>query len=199
MKYLLSAIFVIFFMISCQDSSNIIDPATSTAPLSFNNDGLSQYELIPLPPKSPEWEDSVFTVSKEINGNAGGVIQMFKYYITSSGSPCFIYIDLRIPKNAFTGTKNITMTLDDEFTAIHFYPEMNFNKTLLLTQYFQCIDLIPILSNWARRIDFVYINDDGEIEIIQKNGIGINNLLGLVKVINARLHHFSRYGWIRKN
>lgn len=199
MKYLTTIIFALFILISCNDSSNITYPILNTTSQTLSKDGLNEYELIPLPAKSPAWEDSIFAVSKVINGNVGGVIQMFRYYITASGSPCFVYIYLSIPKNAFTGTKNITMTLDDEIAAVHFYPEMNFNKSLILNQYFQCIDLIPILGNWTNRIDFCYIKANGEIEIIQKNGVEINNLLGLVKVTGSRLPHFSRYGWIRKS
>jgi hypothetical protein len=196
MKYLTTIIFALFILISCNDSSNITDPILNTTSQTLSKDGLNQYELIPLPPKSPAWEDSIFTVSKVINGNVGGVIQMSRYYITASGSPCYIYIYLSIPKNAFTGTKNITMTLDDEFAAVHFYPEMVFAKELRLFQSFEGLQLENLPTG---TIDFVFIHDDGSIELIKKNGIQIVVPQGIVRFQNAKLLHFSRYGWIRKS
>jgi len=196
MKYLTTIIFALFILISCNDSSNITDPILNTTSQTLSKDGLNQYELIPLPPKSPAWEDSIFTVSKVINGNVGGVIQMSRYYITASGSPCHVYIYLSIPKNAFTGTKNITMTLDDEFAAVHFYPEMVFAKELRLFQSFEGLQLENLPTG---TIDFVFIHDDGSIELIKKNGIQIVVPQGIVRFQNAKLLHFSRYGWIRKS
>jgi len=198
MKFFLSALFTILMMIGCQDTSNITDPIDNPY-----SDGLNkkpsheEYELISLPTKAAEWQGATFSVSKQINGNTGGQVQMFDYYVTSSGLPFYIFISLNIPKNAFTGTQTITMTLDDEYAYIHFYPEMDFNKDLILNQYFQGIDLIQFGGNYLQEMDFVYIDDDGKLEVIEKNSVTLNNIIGLVKIEGARIPHFSRFGWIR--
>ena len=198
MKTFLSALFIILMMIGCQDTSNIIDPIDNPYSDRLNKKPThEEYELIPLPTKAPEWQGVTLSVSKEINGSTGGQVQMFNYYITASGLPFFISIRLDIPKNAFTGTQTITMILDDEYAYIHFYPEMEFNKDLILNQYFQGIDLIQFTGNYQQDMDFVYIDDDGELELIEKNSVTLNNIVGLVKIQGARIPHFSRFGWIR--
>ena len=103
--------------------------------------------------------------------------------------------DLRIPPGAFKGTETITMTVDDEFAAFHFYPAMTFMDTLHFFQKFEGLHLENFSTG---TIDFVFISDDGQIELIKENGIQVIVPQGIVRVQNALLRHFSRYGWIRK-
>ena len=154
-----------------------------------------QYELIPLPPKSPVWLDSVFTMSKAINGSVGGRMIMEKYYISADGDSVIIGVDLRIPAGAFQGNKTIKIVLDDEYAAFHFYPQMGFDDTLRLFQHFKGINLEQYPTG---TFDFVYISDNGSVELIKKNGTQIIVPQGIVRVQNAKLVHFSRYGWVRK-
>jgi hypothetical protein len=156
----------------------------------------NKYEQIPLPAKSALWMDSVFTMSKEIDGSVGGRMIMEKYYIADDGDSIIIYTDLRIPESAFQGTKIITMTVDDEYAAIHFYPEMVFADTLKLFQSFEGLHL----ENYSTgTLDFVFISDAGTIELIKRNGLQVVKPQGIVRVQNAKLLHFSKYGWIRKS
>jgi hypothetical protein len=156
---------------------------------------LIDYELIPLPAKSPEWIDSVFTMSKEIDGSVGGQMIMEKYFISEYGDSIIIEADLRIPAGAFEGTEIITMTVDDDYAYMHFYPEMIFEDTLKFTHKFQGLNLDEYPTG---TIDFVFIANDGSIEILKKNGVQVIVPQGLVRVLNAKLTHFSRYGWVRK-
>ncbi len=178
----------------CENFSDLTNPVLNSEPESINKITKFDFELIPLPPKSPVWEDSIFTVSQIIDGNVGGRIILEKYYIDAKGDSVSIFADLRIPEGAFQGTENITITADDQFAAIHFYPSMAFEDTLKLFQSFEGIDL----SNYTNgTIDFVFIDDDGNVELIKKNGTQIVIPQGIVRVQNAKLQHFSRYGWIR--
>ncbi|MBT8378914.1 MAG: hypothetical protein KJN64_06775 [Ignavibacteria bacterium] len=207
MKTLLTSIFLIIILVGCQDTTNITDPLHSTNPMnlnkSYDRDDYG-FDLIQLPTKSPEWQDSVFTVSKEIDGEDGGNVTLFKYYITESGWPFYIYATLDIPENAFQGTKIITMTLDEEFATIHFYPETqtNWYKPFILNQYFQGLDYVGLFSKYMimtlEDFDFVYQNQNGQVETVKKDAFQFNRQLGLIKVQGANLTHFSRYGWIRK-
>lgn len=156
---------------------------------------LPLYENIPLPNKSPFWQDSVFTMSQIIDGSVGGRMIMEKFYISDLGDSVIIEADLRIPPGAFRGTKTITMTVDDEYAAIHFYPAMVFKDTLRLFQSFKGLNL----ENYPTgTIDFVFISDDGSTELIKKNGVQVVVPQGIVRIQNAKLLHFSRYGWVRK-
>ena len=199
MKSLLPTILSVIILIAgCETSSDLLINPANTSETSINEffpKGGITYKLIPLPLKSPLWQDSVFTMSQTIDGEIGGRMIMEKYYISLEGDSILIWADLSIPAGAFLGNKTITMTVDDEFAAIHFYPEMVFQDTLRLFQGFKGIDL----TNYdTGTLDFVFIDDDGTIELVKKNGMQIVKPQGIVRVMNAKLLHFSRYGWVRK-
>ena len=184
----------LILLVGCDNSPDLsVNYSGNTPQASLSK--ITEYELIPLPNKSPLWLDSIFTMSKEINGSVGGRMVMEKYYIAEDGDSIIIKADLRIPKGAFQGTKTITMTVDDEYAAVHFYPSMVFDDTLRLFQSFEGLNL----ENYPTgTIDFVFIANDGSIEIIKKNGVQVMVPQGIVRVQNAKLLHFSRYGWVRK-
>jgi hypothetical protein len=186
---------IVVLIFGCENTSNIIDPVNTSVSKHYNKITDFDYELIPLPPKSPIWSDSIFTISQMIDGDVGGRIIMEKYYIADNGDSVSIFADLRIPAGAFPGTETINITVDDDFAAIHFLPSMVFADTLKLFQSFKGLDL----SSYTNAIlDFVFIDDEGNIELIKKNGVQVNMPQGFVRVQNAKILHFSRYGWVRK-
>lgn len=195
MKAILSILLVtLVVLVGCDNSPDLLvnNPENDFSKSSIS---LTPYVQIPLPNKSPLWADSIFTMSQIIDGSVGGRMIMEKYYIAEDGDSVLMKADLRIPEGAFQGTETITMTVDDAFTAIHFYPEMVFEDTLRLFQSFEGLHL----ENYPTGIlDFVFIDDDGTIELIKKNGVQIVVPQGIVRVQNAKLVHFSKYGWIRK-
>jgi len=184
----------ILLLAGCDNASDLLvnDPGNNSQ-LSFSK--MFEYELIPLPNKSPLWQDSVFTMSKVIDGSVGGRIIMDKYYISADGDSIIIGVDLRIPAGAFEGHKTITVVLDDEYAVFHFYPHMEFNDTLHLFQSFEGLNLEGYPTG---TLDFVYIAYDGTLELIKKNGLQVIVPQEILRVMNAQLLHFSRYGWIKK-
>jgi hypothetical protein len=134
-------------------------------------------------------------MSKAIDGSAGGRMIMEKYYIANDGDSVSIEVDLRIPAGAFQGTKNITLIVDNNYATVHFYPEMIFDDTLRLFQRFKGLHLENYVTG---TFDFVFIRDNGTTELIKNNGLQVVVPQGIVRVQNAKLYHFSRYGWIRK-
>jgi hypothetical protein len=195
MKTILIILLTTILLLWGCDNSSDLGVNISENDYSISKSTENKHEQIPLPDKSQLWMDSVFTVSKEIDGSLGGRIIMEKYYLAEDGDSIIIYADLRIPEGAFQGTKIITMTADDEFAAIHFYPEMVFADTLRLFQHFVGLHLENYSSG---TLDFVFIQDDGSFELIKKNGLQVVKPHGIVRVQNAKLLHFSKYGWIRK-
>jgi hypothetical protein len=182
-------IIITVFLIGCDTSPDL----SVNNPEIFDKAAPSK-TLIPLPNKSPLWEDSVFTMSREIDGSVGGRMIMEKYYIAENGDSVIIKADLRIPPEAFRGIETITMKVDNKYAAIHFYPTMVFKDTLRLFQSFEGLNLEEYPTG---TIDFVYISDDGSISLIKKNGVQVIVPQGIVRVQNAKLTHFSRYGWVR--
>lgn len=195
MKYISTILMLtLVLLIGCDTSTDLsVNNYEEISQTSLSK--ITEYELIPLPNKSPLWVDSVFTMSKEIDGSVGGRIIMEKYYISEDGDSVIIKADLRVPEGAFLGTKTITMTADDEYASIHFYPSMIFDDTLKLFQSFEGLHL----ENYPTgTFDFVFIANDGSIELIKRNGLQVIVPQGILRVQNAKLLHFSRYGWVRK-
>lgn len=191
MKTILTVLMAaIVLLIGCDTSSDLtVNPVE-------NNSNTQVYKLIPLPQKSALWTDSVFTISQVIDGSVGGRIIMTNYYISDTGDSVEFEVDLRIPAGAFQGSETITITVDSDSASVRFYPEMVFADTLRLFQSFKGLNLENMQTG---TIDFVFINDDGSIELIKKNGTQIVVPQGILRVQNAKLLHFSRYGWIRKS
>jgi hypothetical protein len=105
-------------------------------------------------------------------------------------------VKLKIEKDCFSGIVDITMTVDDVYTAVKFTPKMVFNKPIDLDVKYRGLDpdqLILTSSNY----DFLYIDDNGDTETIPTNGVVVNAELGEIFVKKAKLSHFSRYVFIR--
>jgi hypothetical protein len=192
----------ILFIFSCETNVDPVyqEPVQKSAE-SFSDEGGSlnsviNYEMIPLPARSPIYLDSIFSITQTIVGEIGGQIILDRSYISDRGRLVTILVDLTIPANAFNGTRVIRLTIDDGTAAVHCLPAMSFNFPLHLIQTFTGLDL----QNYKiEEIDFVYIRKNGELEEVEKDAIIVNRLLGIVTVLDAELDHFSRYGWVRKS
>ena len=190
MKTVISILLFSFFWILGCDSS----PDLSVNSTENNSTGSTTFEKIKLPSPSALWKDSLITMSQTIDGSVGGRLILDKYYMSENGDSIKVKVDLIIPADAFQGTKTITITVDQTDAAVHFYPAMVFNDTLRLFQSFEGLNLDGYSTG---TIDFVYIRDDGTAELLKKNGTQIILPQGIMRVQNAKLIHFSRYGWVR--
>jgi len=190
MKIIISILLFSFFGILGCDSS----PDLSVNSTENNSISTTTFEKIKLPNPSALWKDSLITMSQTIDGSVGGRLILDKYYMSENGDSIKVKVDLRIPAGAFQGTKSITITVDQIDAAVHFYPAMVFDDTLRLFQSFEGLNLDGYSTG---TIDFVYILDDGTTELIKKNGTQIILPQGIMRVQNAKLIHFSKYGWVR--
>jgi len=161
-----------------------------------SGNSIINYDIIPLPARSPIFLDSVFTISKTIVGELGGQIILDRLYISDRGKLVTMLVNLIIPPNAFPGQRRITLTIDRNFSVVHCLPAMEFNFPLTLVQTFTGLDL---QDYQAEDIDFVYIKKNGLIEEVERTSITVVKSLGILTVLNAKLNHFSRYGWVRKS
>jgi len=188
MKSLIFSLLLIsLVLLGCTDSTDFLTDPVKSYP-----------ELVKLPPRSSSSlsVETVFSVSQTIDGDQGGTIILDESYEAENGETVTIYGKLKIPKHAFQGTETITMSVDDEYAAVHFEPAMVFNQKLKLDLEFTGLDLENMGfedGEW----DFAFISDDGEIEIVKKDGVEIDIDEGELSVEKAKLHHFSRYGWCR--
>jgi len=194
MKTITLILLGLIFLAGCDNSIDEIVNSPAITPLLTETE-VSEDDLLPLPKRSALWMDSVFTMSQEIDGAVGGKMILEKYYISEDGDSVSFKADLTIPEGAFQGVRTITITADDRVAFVHFYPEMAFEKELKFNQSFKGLNLENYESG---KIDFCYLAPDGTIEVIKRDGVEIKLREGQVKVSKAKLHHFSRYGWVRK-
>jgi len=203
MKHIITFLSILLLpLIGCSDYTEFPVEPTSNNKVLEKQSVLSEtpdcrtpkYELIPLPPRAPEWQGITLSANAIIFGKLGGEIVLDKFYIADDGRIINILASLKIPPGAFKGARKITIKVDDEFAALHFYPSMTFEKPLMLTQSFTGLNLSDYRTG---TIDFSFIGDDGSVECIRKNAVQVIVPQGFVRVLNARLSHFSRYGWTR--
>ncbi len=185
-KLLLIITFLGLMLAGCSDTNNNpVNPNTA-----------AKKQLIPLPEKSSTSTETEFSVSKTINGEEGGTINLVRFYFSFRGKLVFVFAHLTIPQNAFEGTHTITLTTDDAYAAVNFDPHMQFNIPLNLTLSFTGLNLGALGMN-STNVGFDYFDDYGNAFPVENDGINVNLISGNLTVINAKIHHFSRYGFSR--
>lgn len=184
MKIILTILLLItLFLVGCSD--------TPVSPVKNEN---HSYQLIKLPKKSDLAIENSYSVTKSIDGEEGGIIRLNESYVAADGHTVYIYVKLTIRNNSFPGVVDITITADDEYAAVEFNPEMTFNVPLELNLTFQGLDL-DSLGLTTGDYDFVYIDDEGNVEVIGYNAIHVNEEWGKLWVTQADIPHFSRYAF----
>ncbi len=158
--YLLSLSLILLF--GCKDSIN------QTTPIQKN----VQRELIPLPQPSQIGGVSNYTQTVSIDGSIGGNI-IINHGLFDSGDSVIVSAVLHIPKNAFEGTVDITLTLDTKFATVYFDPAMTFSIPLSLNLKFTGLNL-KAMNLDPETVDFSYIDSDGNISHIDYNTLNVN-------------------------
>jgi hypothetical protein len=187
MKKLLSitAIFLMF-LVGCSNEQNNI-----TAPTTGINE-LSKGEAV-----TTSFSEPIVSVSQLIDGAVGGWITLSKSYLNEQGRLMSVDASVFFPQGSFEGQTTITMTADFSSASIEFYPSMQFNKWLSLNLWYQNLSLNQMGYGSNDKVDFVYFDDDGNTYPIVSKSVSMNYHQGSLKVNNAWLNHFSRYGFVR--
>ena len=184
MKITLSTLLlIILFLVGCSD--------TPVSPVKSEN---HSYQLIKLPKKSGLYIENTYAVTDTIDGEVGGTIRLNESYIAADGHTVYIDVMLKFKHNSFPGVAIITITADDEYAAVDFSPEMTFDVPLELNLAFQGLDL-DSLNLTTGDYDFVYIDGEGNVEVIGYNAIHVNEDQGKLWVTQADIPHFSRYAF----
>lgn len=184
MKYIISSLLVtLLFLLGCDQVAEINAP----------QEQILNKQLISLPiPKGLGVED-LHTEFKDINGYYGGwFYEEFTYTSGTSGN-VNISSTLHFNSYSFYGTKTISQTFNTETAAITFGPSMQFNVPVDYTLSITGADLSGV--NPAT-LDFVYIDANGNMYAVEKDYVIMDLGAGMLKVKNAKLNHFSRYGFV---
>jgi hypothetical protein len=184
-KLLTFLLFSVFLLIGCNQESEI------TAPVDTGTN--HQYKLISLPaPAAGLQIESAHTEYKYIDGEEGGTFYA-EYSYQSNNGTVSQYSTLNFYEEAFSGLKNISQTFSSEGAAMVFGPSMQFQATVKYTYTIYGADLTGVNPN---TLDFVYIDANGNMINVQYDYVDMDQNSGMLKVVNARLPHFSRYGFV---
>jgi len=130
------------------------------------------------------------TWSKYINGKNGAFFSGTKWLSNSVSA----YVEIWVPAGAFTGCKTISATLNSENIYADFSPSpLTFNTPIYYTVEYYGVDITGIDPN---NVDFYYIDGSGNMVKAEYSEIYVEN--GWLCVVDAKLPHFSRYGFVNK-
>jgi len=176
--------FILFF--GCNQESEMTSPVDNSTNL--------QLKLISLPTPSGGLNvETDYTVYKEINGGTGG--SFWASYSYEGGPNGMVYISsgLNFPANSFSSIKIISKTFSSTGAAMVFGPPMTFNAPIYYTLKIGGLDLTGVNPE---TLDFVYIDSNGNMFPCEYDFVRMYQTEGVLMVKNAKLNHFSRYGFV---
>lgn len=186
---LFSFLLLVFLLLGCNET-----PIQPLEPIKPDAPEDQTYDIIQIPPRADGGQS--FSATETIDGSKGGQIKIKESYVTENGDTVIIDVKLKIKKDCFSGIVDITMTVDDVYTAVQFTPEITFNYPVDLDVKYKGLDPDQ-LNLTSGSFEFLYIDDDGNTEAVPSNGVVVNKELGEIFVRKAELSHFSRYVFIR--
>jgi len=183
-KILLLFIPVILIFAGC--SQSILEPTSPVSEI--------EKPIISLPPNSSLQIENEFSVSGDIDGSKGGIVNMNESYYSESGRVS-IRAKLKISKDSFTGTETVGYDVYSSDGSIVFFPGMAFDKDLVFDIKFTGLDLSNIKD--PDEIQFLYVDALGKTYPVQYSSLNVDLGKGILEVKNALISHFSRYIWAR--
>jgi len=184
-KYIYIIIFFLGFIFGCGKESDLVAPVDSVKG--------NEPNWIAIPSaESKSLQKDVFT-GEMVCGNEKSVLKIFTHYPANTPFG-FIQIKAKaeIQKNSFEGCSYVTMSINDRFGETTFSPECTFSKPVIYNLTIRGLDLSGINPADVR---FVYMSPDGEYQQAEYDRLVVNIKTGKLQVVNARLTHFSRYGF----
>lgn len=179
-------------LVGCNDDSSILDPLNEESTLSKkSNDSVILQEL--------NLDDDTiikthYSKSFTITSDSPKRLNFSYFFKNEQGRNIQLSSTLKIPKGAFDGELTFEMVFDLKNFAMEFYPSpYQFKKPVLFTMQFFNLDLSEYADcEWK----FNYLDGKDE-EITEYRYMGVDIKRGDIKIVDAELHHFSRYGWTR--
>ena len=102
--------------------------------------------------------------------------------------------DLECPENAYDGRLTFSFTLNDNETVIDFDPSpFSFDIPVEYTIIYEGLDLTGVNPE---DVDFYYVSPSGELVKAEYDRLEVNIATGRLFVLDAKLPHFSRYGFV---
>jgi hypothetical protein len=194
-KFTIAVITALLMLTACNQNELVVAPDQDVQLVSSEQNWLKR----PVLDKQPVLLKSE-TQSKLIDVSTGGFVEVtFLYFdFTQQIWLKFAGGTIDFPANAWDvntyGTeKLISMTVDDETVTAEFSPQMTFIEPPLLNLTFFGLDVPQEVLDAYK---FVYLAPDGTYEDIANDRLDIISEFGYVKIVNAVIPHFSRFGFL---
>ncbi|RPI74372.1 MAG: hypothetical protein EHM47_03770 [Ignavibacteriales bacterium] len=188
MKSLISIVVIaagILFLSGCTEETNITAPETNYT---------SGPNWITLPEREGSMVENIIAKTRNINGSSGGEIIIDFNYNGGPHGEVKVIAKLLFRAGSFSGTKAITMTIDDVNGTITYSPSMNFNKDAELYVKLEGLNLYGINPN---NVDFSYHDPSGTFGPVDYKEIIVDIPSGILELKEGKIPHFSRYGFSR--
>jgi hypothetical protein len=168
-------------LIGCQDQSDLVGPDNQNLQQTAFEKGDGN-TLNPIKLK--------ITKKLRINGDKGGKVK-FKYTYSNNVD---LEASLDIPSGAYSGYLTFCIEFDAENYDVKLYPTpFTFDIPVQLSLQYKNINMEEIDPE---TFDFVHFPVNGGSEPIEHDGVKFGD--STIKVSNARLPHFSRFGFVKR-
>jgi hypothetical protein len=184
----LSAGFLAIALVGCAMDDGL-------APIMDDNASLGsevQPNWIVLPQPSDLSLAKTVSVSRTINGSDESLIEINTGYAGGPFGWVSITANARFQRYAFTGTRTVTMSINDQYGAADFSPSGTWAKPVIYNLTIVGADLRSVDPS---KVKFVYVAPDGKYYTAVCQKIYVEKQSGKLQVINAQLPHFSRYAF----
>ena len=186
MKYLITlALFSALIFLGCNQDADI------TSPIDLSTESSFEKQWITLSSNSGFSIEETFTkTKKKANGRKGWNITFDHTFSNGVRS----YGDLDCPKNAYDRKLTFSFTLSNEVTLTDFNPSpFTFEIPVEYTIIYEGLDLTGLNPE---DVDFYYVASSGALVKAEYTRLEVNIATGRLFVLDAKLPHFSRYGFV---
>ncbi len=197
---LLIVLFLGSVFFGCSNEDSLVSPVSNA-----EIESLNKLTLIPPPKYDDKGEIRIvpryLKVKKKLaktytfNGAEGGkIIQKFTWYTVFDTLKLEAY--LTIPAGAYEGDLTFEIVFDPNEISMELHPTpFDFDIPVQLDLKYKGISKKIDID--ANNLTFEYFNPDGTYEPVEYEEISWDEDERELKVKDAKLHHFSRYGWTR--
>ena len=172
------------FLFGCSKDTNINAPETPAV--------IKNAQLIKLPAPKGMTTETIYRQYKTISGQYGGSFSANFGYQSTQGYVS-VQSDLVFPQGSFSSWVYFSQEFNTETASIEFGPSMQFNSSVKYTLTVTGVDLTGVNPN---TLNFVYVDANGNMHQVAYDSVTMNANTGTLKVTNALLNHFSRYGFV---
>jgi hypothetical protein len=195
-KYITIIAILLLFAIGCSEQTSINSPDDTLSKVSATEPNWISMPTVKTTTRMSVMSTPLFQVNKDIDGNKGGKLNIDQRYPGGPFGEIKVKAELAFPSGAFQGTKYITMIVDTAFGLATFLPHAYFSKNAKYNAEIVGLDLTGVDP---QNVGFVYQAEDGTYEYIDYTKVEVDLRIGKLKVRDAMLPHFSRYGFVNKN